>query len=201
MGIPQPFQPVFRVERIIVRCNDHIIFKFLCGIEHLFKGADIVAEADVQSLFFQKADSTGSFFSVELLCPAFIPSRFSFSHFSLNVNKQIKLLGNRNLTVGISRLTTRLASNGSTKFFIGIIFTQGTKPDKSLLTLSTKRRLLSILELKTEIFHLFQEVGIVPRLLLKHLVNGIAQIVTLGSLLRVDGSFLSLPVRLRCNDR
>ena len=53
MGIPQPFQPVFRVERIIIRRNDHIIFKFLRGVEHLFKGADIVAEADVQSLFFQ----------------------------------------------------------------------------------------------------------------------------------------------------
>ena len=53
VGIPQPFQPVFRVERIIIRRNDHIIFKFLRGVEHLFKGADIVAEADVQSLFFQ----------------------------------------------------------------------------------------------------------------------------------------------------
>ena len=80
-------------------------------------------------------------------------------------------------------------------------FTQGAQTDKSFLVFSFECRLLSILELESHISKSLNEILKTLGLLFEYRVDSFTKLVTLGSLFRENRSFLTLPVRLRCDDR
>ena len=86
-------------------------------------------------------------------------------------------------------------------FFLTIPFAQRTQADKSLLLLSPKRRLISILKLEPQVGKNLNKIFKTLRLLFEYRVDSFAKFVTLSSLFRENRSFLTLPVGLRCDDR
>ena len=104
------------------------------------------------------------------------------------------------LTRTVLRLVQTFSGNNSTDFFLTIPFTQRTQADKSLLFLSTKRKLFSILKLESLIGKSLNKIFKDLRFLFEYRVDSFAKLVTLSSLFRENRSFLTLSLRLRCDD-
>ena len=104
------------------------------------------------------------------------------------------------LTRTALRLVQTFSGNNGTDFFLTIPFTQRTQADKSLLFLSTKRKLFSILKLESLIGKSLNKIFKALRFLFEYRVDSFAKLVTLSSLFRKNRSFLTLSIRLRCDD-
>ena len=105
------------------------------------------------------------------------------------------------LTRTALRLVQTFSGNNGTDFFLTIPFTQRTQADKSLLFLSTKRKLFSILKLESLIGKSLNKIFKALRFLFEYRFDSFAKLVTLSSLFRENRSFLTFPIRLRCDDR
>ena len=90
---------------VLLQCLN-LNHSLLCGLDRIRKriepgrqifnmSGQIIVVA--QAFFFQQNHSSGSFFSIELLCPLLVPNRLAFSHFSLNINQHLELLRGRSL--------------------------------------------------------------------------------------------------------
>lgn len=154
----------------------------------------------VHAFFFQKAYCPGSFFTVVFLCPAFIPNRFSFRHLGLNINEKMELLLFRSLPETTLRLVQTFPGDNGTEFFFTISLAKGTQTNISLLFLSTKRKLFSILKLESLIGKSLNKIFKALRFLFEYRVDSFTKLVTLSSLFRENRSFLTLSIRLRCDD-
>lgn len=169
------------------------------GGQRICEGNQIIIT--VHAFFFQKAYCPGSFFAVVFLCPLLIANRFSFRHLRLNINEKVELLLFRCLPETTLRLVQAFPGDNGMDFFLTIPFAQRTQADKSLLLLSPKRRLISILKLEPQVGKNLNKIFKTLRLLFEYRVDSFAKFVTLSSLFRENRSFLTLPVGLRCDDR
>ncbi|MBR3786808.1 MAG: hypothetical protein IKJ85_00280, partial [Firmicutes bacterium] len=106
---------------------------FLCGLDGIRKliktsrqffnmSSQIIVVT--QTFFFQKDDGTGSFFSVELLCPLLVTDRFAFSHFCLNINKHLELLLCGSLCRTTSGSVQALTGDNRLQFLFAVSFAQ-----------------------------------------------------------------------------
>ena len=85
-------------------------------------------------------------------------------------------------------------------FLFAISFAQGTQPNETLLILALERRLLSILELKSHVSQSLNKAIKALWFLFQNSINSFTEIVTLGTLLGINSSFLTLPIRLGSNN-
>ena len=85
-------------------------------------------------------------------------------------------------------------------FLFAISFAQRTQPNETLLILALERRLLSILELKSHVSQSLNKAIKALWFLFQNSINSFTEIVTLGTLLGINSSFLTLPIRLGSNN-
>lgn len=125
---------------------------------------------------------------------------FSFRHLGLNINEKMELLLFRSLPETTLRLVQTFPGDNGTEFFFTISLAKGTQTNISLLFLSTKRKLFSILKLESLIGKSLNKIFKALRFLFEYRVDSFTKLVTLSSLFRENRSFLTLSIRLRCDD-